>query len=54
MLMFHPCGICTKKVGQRHKAIQCDLCNYWNHIRCDGIEDKVYEKITKSDDPIRQ
>ena len=37
----YPCGICTKKVGQRRKAIQCDLCNFWNHIKCDEIDNKT-------------
>ena len=46
----YPCGICTKTVSYRHKAIQCDLCNYWNHIKCDGVENKTYEALKKSDD----
>ena len=45
---IYPCGICTKKVSQRNKAIQCDLCNYWNHIKCDDIDDKTYEALKKS------
>ena len=32
------------------KAIQCDLCNYWNHIKCDGVDNKTYESLKKSDD----
>ena len=44
----YPCGICLKRVGQRMKAVQCDLCNYWNHIRCDGIDNKTYETLKKS------
>ena len=47
---IYPCGICTKKVGQRHKAIQCDLCNYWNHIKCDGIDNNMYTALKKLDD----
>ena len=48
-----PCGICTKNVSSRHKAVQCDLCNYWNHIKCDGVENKTYEALKKSDDTIK-
>ena len=44
----YPCGICTKIVSYRHKAIQCDLCNYWNHIKCDNVENKTYETLKKS------
>ena len=47
----YPCGICLKTVGKRMKAIQCDLCNYWNHIKCDGIDNKTYEALKKSNDP---
>ena len=42
---IYPCGICSKRVGQRMKAVQCDLCNYWNHIKCDGIDNKIYETV---------
>ena len=41
----HPCGTCGKNVSQRFKAIKCDACGYWNHIRCDGISSYTYEKI---------
>ena len=45
---IYPCGICTKRVGQKMKAVQCDLCNFWNHIKCDGIDNKTYETMKKS------
>ena len=44
-----PCGACNKTVGKRMRAIQCDLCNYWTHIKCDGIEPSHYEILKKSD-----
>ena len=47
-----PCGICTKNVNTNHKAVQCDLCNYHNHIKCDGIDNKTYEILVKSDDSV--
>ena len=46
----YPCGVCSKRVGQRMKSVQCDLCNYWNHIKCDGIDNKTYEALKKSSD----
>ena len=45
-----PCGICSKNVGQHRKAIKCDLCGYWNHIKCEQIDDKTYDKLKKQDD----
>ena len=46
----YPCGTCQKNVSINHNAIQCDLCNYWTHIKCDRIDNKDYEKLKKSDD----
>ena len=46
---IYPCGICNKRVGTHMRAIQCDLCNYWNHIKCDGIEASHYVILKKSD-----
>ena len=43
----YPCGTCGKNVSQHFKAIQCDICRYWNHIRCDGITPYAYEKMLK-------
>ena len=45
-----PCGVCGKRVGKRMRAIKCDLCNYWNHIKCDGVEPTHYELLKTSDD----
>ena len=47
-----PCGVCGKRVGKRMRAIKCDLCNYWNHIKCDGVEPNHYETLKKSDDSV--
>ena len=44
-----PCGVCGKRVGKRMRAIKCNLCNYWNHIKCDGVEPTHYETLKKSD-----
>ena len=41
----YPCGVCDKKVGRRMRAIQCDLCNYWTHIKCDGVDTSHYATL---------
>ena len=46
----YPCGTCKLNVHKTHKAVQCDLCNYWNHIKCDRIDNNVYETLKKSDE----
>ena len=43
-----PCGKCCLLVRQNHKAIQCDSCNYWTHIKCDGISNSLYDKLKNS------
>ena len=30
------------------RAVQCDLCNFWNHINCDGVDNKTYEMLKKA------
>ena len=43
----YPCGICNKNVSSRFKALKCQNCGYWNHIRCDGIPVNMYDKLAK-------
>ena len=38
-----PCGVCSKAVGVRHRAIECDLCNYWIHIKCNKFDQNDYK-----------
>ena len=28
-----PCSICLKTVTSRHRAVSCDSCNLWSHIK---------------------
>ena len=45
---FFPCGKCGLKVRNNHKAIQCDNCIFWTHIKCDGIDNSLYENLKES------
>ena len=44
------CPVCRKKVGDRNKAISCDVCETWVHISCAGISDSVYKELVKLDE----
>ena len=44
------CGICGKSVNSNQKAINCDLCKFWVHIKCNGLNAKGYESLQRSDD----
>ena len=49
----YPCGVCSKKVGVRMRAVKCDICQYWNHIKCDNIDPYYYEILKKPENEKR-
>ena len=40
-----PCSICYKVVLANQRAIQCDACSLWCHIKCDGTNLESYKNI---------
>jgi hypothetical protein len=30
----NPCGLCAKPVAKNNRAVLCEGCNYWWHIKC--------------------
>ena len=47
-----PCSICNKNCLKNQKAIQCDMCDKWCHIGCDGTSDDKYKFYqTTNDNP---
>lgn len=50
MVIKHPCSICEKSVAENHKAIKCDECQCWSHIKCNYVKLSEYEqKIGKNE-----
>ena len=43
-------GVCKLEVNDNDDAVQCDLCDRWNHINCVEINKQKYEKLKK--DPL--
>ena len=43
-----PCGECQRSVTSNHRGICCDQCNKWYHIRCAGITDNEYRRLSNS------
>ena len=37
-----PCSVCYKPVCVNQQALQCDLCNYWCHRVCCGVDAHTY------------
>ena len=33
----HPCKVCAKNVQDEDKAVQCDLCEFWIHVKCNNL-----------------
>ena len=43
-----PCGICNRAVASNHRAVCCDDCNSWIHIKCANISPEHYEHLKTS------
>jgi len=42
-----PCSSCDKNVNNNHKALQCDICNQWIHLRCNYLDLTEYNRLKK-------
>ena len=40
-----PCSVCFKNVNVNHKAICCDVCDKWVHIRCNLLSNAEYKRL---------
>ena len=41
----NPSAVCKKSVLNQHKAICCDHCNQWVHIKCSDLNDLDYNLL---------
>ena len=39
------CPSCLKTVAKNHRAVQCDSCQGWLHIKCENISAKLYNNM---------
>ena len=46
-----PCILCKRAVAKNHRAVQCDECDNWVHIKCAGITPAYYNQLQENDDP---
>lgn len=37
------CSVCNKRIAQNHRAVNCDCCNMWCHIKCASIKPNEYK-----------
>ena len=41
MCIKYPCTVCGRSVAKNHKALQCDYCDQWFHLKCNLIDKKL-------------
>ena len=46
----YPCRICAKNVHDKDKAVQCDLCELWIHIKCNNVNYLDYRYLQNCDE----
>ena len=44
------CPVCSRKVATNHRAICCDKCDCWIHIKCNQLDARSYEYLKNSHD----
>ena len=45
-----PCSACYKGVNKNHRALQCDICDNWIHLRCNFLDLSEYNRLKKDTD----
>ncbi|XP_060579019.1 uncharacterized protein LOC132735993 [Ruditapes philippinarum] len=46
-----PCGGCYRPVASNHRAVYCEACYLWWHIKCAAISASEYVKLSNDDEP---
>ena len=49
-MIADPCGVCHKAVGENHRAICCDICEKWIHIKCNDLNNNDYKFFQENSD----
>ena len=43
----NPCSVCFGPVAKNHRAVSCDNCVRWTHIKCEGINPRRYKAMVE-------
>ena len=46
-----PCLSCNINVNWKHRAVQCDVCDRWVHIKCNVLNNNDYIQLQDTDSP---
>ena len=44
----NPCSVCKFNVHNNHKAIYCDICHLWTHLKCTPFSHDEYNALSNS------
>ena len=47
-----PCGICHRNIHSNQKAIFCNNCNFYVHIKCNDISASEYKELENESDDV--
>ena len=47
----YPCSVCHFNVHNNHKAIFCDICHLWTHLKCTSFSLNDYTNLANSTEP---
>ena len=45
------CKICNKSIGKAERAISCDICDRWSHLKCSDMSTKSYKSHGRTEFP---
>ena len=46
-----PCKICNIDINNKDRAVQCDICQFWIHIKCNKLNYTDYKYPQGPNDP---
>ena len=47
------CLRCKKPVKDKESGLECDLCHYWFHIKCEGVGADMYKAMQKFEEAVK-
>ena len=50
MVVKYPCSVCQKCVKTNDRALCCDICEKWVHIKCNEITPAKYKELQNYED----
>ena len=43
------CTDCGKPVQDKERGIQCEVCDFWYHAKCQQISDEAYKQLDENE-----